>query len=49
MFCKCCARSQFELDCRPFYVAGFNAHDLMPKALATPEDHKTTGKLECQF
>lgn len=34
---------QFELDCRPFYVAGFNAHDLMPKALATPEDHKTTG------
>lgn len=34
---------QFELDCRPFYVAGFNAHDLMPKALATPEEHKTTG------
>ena len=35
--------TQFMLDCRPFYVAGFNAHDLVPKALATPSDHKTVG------
>ena len=32
---------QFELECRPFYVAGFNAHDLVPKALANPAEHKT--------
>lgn len=33
--------TQFMLDCRPFYIAGFNAHDLVPKALATPAEHKT--------
>ena len=34
---------QFELECRPFYVAGFNAHDLVPKSLANPAEHKTEG------
>ncbi len=34
---------QFELECRPFYVAGFNAHDLVPKSLADPTAHKTEG------
>ena len=38
-----CAPAQFELECRPFYVAGFNAHDLVPKSLATPTDHHTEG------
>lgn len=36
----CC---QFVLECRPFYVAGFNAHDLVPKSLANPAEHKTEG------
>ena len=36
---------QFELECRPFYVAGFNAHDLVPKSLADPTAHKTEGGL----
>ena len=36
-------RVQFELECRPFYVAGFNAHDLVPKSLADPTAHKTEG------
>ncbi|BDA41827.1 Mannan endo-1,4-beta-mannosidase 4 [Coccomyxa sp. Obi] len=35
--------TQFELECRPFYVAGFNAHDLVPKSLANPAEHKTEG------
>ena len=34
---------QFEMECRPFYVSGFNAHDLVPKFLATPADHNTVG------
>ena len=34
---------QFELECRPFYVAGFNAHDLVPKSLAEPVTHATEG------
>ncbi|CAK0746787.1 hypothetical protein CVIRNUC_001718 [Coccomyxa viridis] len=33
--------TQFEMECRPFYVSGFNAHDLVPKSLATPADHNT--------
>ena len=36
---------QFELECRPFYIAGFNAHDLVPKSLATPAEHKTEGSV----
>jgi len=28
---------RFSLGCRPFLVAGFNAHDLAPKAMATLE------------
>lgn len=35
---------QFEMECRPFYVSGFNAHDLVPKSLATPTEHKTVGQ-----
>ena len=35
---------QFEMECRPFYVSGFNAHDLVPKSLATPADHNTVGQ-----
>lgn len=35
---------QFMLDCRPFYTAGFNAHDLVPKVLATTSTHKTFGR-----
>ena len=34
---------QFEMECRPFYVSGFNAHDLVPKSLATPSEHRTVG------
>ena len=36
---------QFVLECRPFYVAGFNAHDLVPKSLANPAEHKTEGAI----
>lgn len=39
-----CLTLQFELECRPFYIAGFNAHDLVPKSLATPSEHKTEGE-----
>ena len=35
---------QFEMECRPFYVSGFNAHDLVPKSLAMPSEHKTVGE-----
>ena len=35
---------QFEMECRPFYVSGFNAHDLVPKSLATPSEHRTVGR-----
>lgn len=34
---------QFMLDCRPFYVAGFNAHDVVPKSMAELYDHQTLG------
>ena len=34
---------QFTLDCRPFYVAGFNAHDVVPKSMAELYDHQTVG------
>ena len=40
----CLPSLQFEMECRPFYVSGFNAHDLVPKSLATPQDHKTVGQ-----
>jgi hypothetical protein len=36
---------QFELDCRPFYVAGFNDHHLISKGLVLPHNHKTPRKL----
>lgn len=32
------------LDCRPFIIAGFNAHDLIPKVLATTTEHKMHGR-----
>ena len=31
------------LDCRPFHVAGFNAHDVVPKSMAELYDHQTIG------
>jgi hypothetical protein len=34
---------QFVLNCRPFYIAGFNAQDLVPKVLLHPKVHKTIG------
>ncbi|KAK9820359.1 hypothetical protein WJX72_009412 [[Myrmecia] bisecta] len=33
----------FIVDCRPFYIAGFNAHDLVAKSLITPQTHETEG------
>ena len=35
--------TQFTLHCRPFVVAGFNGHDLAPKAIATVEVNKCAG------
>ncbi len=34
---------QFEADCRPFLVAGFNAHHLVTNVLVLPHNHKTPG------
>lgn len=35
--------TSFSLHCRPFIVAGFNGHDLAPKAIATVEVNKCAG------
>lgn len=34
---------QFELHCRPFHIVGFNAHDLVPKAMINPWEYSTEG------
>jgi hypothetical protein len=34
-----------ELHCRPFYVAGFNTHDLVQNAMITATDYATPGQL----
>lgn len=36
---------QFDADCRPFTVAGFNAHHLVTNVLVLPHNHKTPGAL----
>ena len=35
--------TSFTHQCRPFYVAGFNAHDLLPKAMADSHTHRMVG------
>lgn len=35
--------AQFDADCRPFTVAGFNAHHLVTNVLVLPHNHKTPG------
>ena len=37
--CHC----QFETDCRPFRIVGFNAHDLVQAATMTPYDFNMKG------
>lgn len=37
------AGTAFMHQCRPFHVAGFNAHDLLPKALADRRTHRMVG------
>lgn len=34
-----------ELHCRPFYVAGFNTHDLVQNAMISATDYSTTDQL----
>ena len=34
---------QFELSCRPWYPAGFNAHHLVSNTLVYAHEHKTPG------
>jgi len=34
------AGTAFMHQCRPFYVSGFNAHDLLPKAMADVRTHR---------
>ncbi len=36
--------TQFELSCRPWYPAGFNAHHLVSNVLVFAHEHKTPGK-----
>eukprot|EP01025_Chloroclados_australasicus_P031892 TRINITY_DN322_c0_g1_i2.p2 TRINITY_DN322_c0_g1~~TRINITY_DN322_c0_g1_i2.p2 ORF type:complete len:584 (+),score=68.95 TRINITY_DN322_c0_g1_i2:113-1753(+) len=36
---------QLELDCRPFFLVGFNAHDLIEVAMISTSDHVTEGGL----
>ena len=36
--------AQFELSCRPWYPAGFNAHHLVSNVLVFAHEHKTPGK-----
>ncbi len=38
---------QFELHCRPFHIVGFNAHDLVVKALINPWEYSTESKQSC--
>ncbi len=35
--------AQFELSCRPWYPAGFNAHHLVSNVLVFAHEHKTPG------
>jgi hypothetical protein len=37
--------AHLELHCRPFYVAGFNTHDLVQNAMITATDYATTDQL----
>eukprot|EP00803_Ostreobium_quekettii_P003958 evm.model.scf_299.3 EVM.evm.TU.scf_299.3 scf_299:18512-30111(+) len=37
------AGTQFEANCRPLYLSGFNSHDLIQAALMTPHDYSLEG------
>eukprot|EP00803_Ostreobium_quekettii_P000277 evm.model.scf_996.1 EVM.evm.TU.scf_996.1 scf_996:6145-15734(-) len=37
------AGTEFEADCRPFYMSGFNSHDLVQAALMTTYDYSMEG------
>lgn len=39
----CYAALQFDADCRPFLIAGFNAHHLVTNVLVLPTNHRTPG------
>ena len=39
------AGNRLELHCRPFYVAGFNTHDLVQSSMITATDFQTTDQL----
>jgi len=36
--------AQFDADCRPFLIAGFNAHHLVTNVLVLPTNHRTPGE-----
>lgn len=38
---------QFDADCRPFLIAGFNAHHLVTNVLVLPTNHRTPGTAVC--
>ena len=45
----CRAVLQFDADCRPFLIAGFNAHHLVTNVLVLPTNHRTPGAARCTW